>query len=128
MVNPVDIYIESQSAEAQPLLQQIRELVQELATDATEIISYGMPAFKLNGRILIYYAGHSHHIGLYPSGSGIPQFNTRFDLLGLKWSKGAVQLPLHRPLPSELLRELILFRIEQNRQRPAPGYKLRCQR
>ncbi|MBE0640468.1 MAG: DUF1801 domain-containing protein [Bacteroidales bacterium] len=127
-MNLIDQYITSQPAEVQARLQQVRELVKELATDTTETISYGMPAFKLNGRILLYFAAHSHHIGLYPSGSGIPQFSARFDALGLKWSKGAVQLPLDRPLPTELLRELILFRIEQNRQMPAPGRKPRCAR
>ncbi|HRY98191.1 MAG TPA: DUF1801 domain-containing protein [Bacteroidales bacterium] len=125
MTNSVDQYIAAQTNEAQALLERVRGLVKGLAADAEETISYGMPAFKLNGRILLYYAAHSRHIGLYPSGSGILRFSARFDALGLKWSKGAVQLPLERPIPEDLVSELILFRAEENRMKPTPGRKPR---
>ncbi|MDB5139604.1 MAG: hypothetical protein JWR12_1520 [Mucilaginibacter sp.] len=107
-------YIATFPAEVQELLQQIRTAIQEAAPDAAEVISYGMPAFKLNG-ILIYFAAHTNHIGLYPTGSGIAHFKNEFS--GYKISKGTVQIPLHQPPPLELITKIVQFRVAENLQK-----------
>jgi uncharacterized protein YdhG (YjbR/CyaY superfamily) len=92
-------------------LKQIREIVGKAAPDAREVISYGMPAFRLNG-ILVYFAGYKKHIGFYPTSSGIEAFKS--ELEHYKWSKGAIQFPNDRPLPVELIRKITRFRVEEN--------------
>ena len=68
-----DAYIASFPADVQALLQQMRSAIKQAAPDAEEIISYSMPAFRLNG-MLVWFAAHTNHIGLYPRGSGIEEF------------------------------------------------------
>ncbi len=70
-----------------------------------------MPAFKLNG-ILVYFAAFKNHIGFYPKASGIESFKS--DLSAYKFSKGAVQFPLNEPLPYELVKKIVAFRVKEN--------------
>jgi len=105
----IDEYISSQPAEVQKLLQKVREAIQDAAPGATEYISYAMPSFKYNGRILVYFAAHKSHIGFYAT----PTANIAFkkELAGYKTSKGAVQFPFDRPLPYELIRRMVQFKL-----------------
>jgi uncharacterized protein YdhG (YjbR/CyaY superfamily) len=89
-MNEIDNYIAQFSPEIQLILQEIREIIQEVLPEAKEVISYKMPAYKMNG-ILVYFAGYSGHIGFYPTAVGIENFNSEFG--DYKWSKGAVQFP-----------------------------------
>ena len=97
---------------SQKRMQQIRMLILEKAPEAQESISYGMPAYKTNGKPLIYFAAFKNHIGLYAT----PSSHTHFaDALSqYKQGKGSVQFPNEQPLPLDLIAEIIAFRVEEN--------------
>lgn len=105
----IDEYISLQPSEVQPLLQKVREAIKEAAPGALEYISYAMPSFKYNGKILVYFAAHKSHIGFYAT----PTANVAFkkELAGYKSSKGAVQFPFDRPVPYELIRRMVQFKL-----------------
>ena len=107
----IDAYIAGFSPEIQILLQQVRETIHQAAPDAQEKISYGMPTFYLNGN-LVHFAAYKKHLGFYPAPSGIEQFKEA--LADYVTSKGAIQFPLERPIPFDLIREITLFRVGEN--------------
>ena len=107
----VDEYIEASPADVRAALQQMRETIRRAAPGAEEVISYQMPAFRLNG-ILVYYAAHPKHVGFYPTSSGIEAF--REELASYKTSKGAVQFPLGKPMPLDLVERIVAFRVSEN--------------
>jgi uncharacterized protein YdhG (YjbR/CyaY superfamily) len=108
---PIDSYINSFPPEIQKLLQQMRQTIHSTAPDATEAISYGMPTFKLNGKNLVHFAAFKHHIGFYPTPNGIEEFKA--ELSKYKGAKGSVQFPLGQPLPLELVKRVVAFRIQK---------------
>jgi uncharacterized protein YdhG (YjbR/CyaY superfamily) len=110
----IDQYIANFPAATQKLLLQVRETIQLAVPEAKEVISYGMPAFKQKG-ILVYFAGYAKHIGFYPTGSGIEAFKNEFG--NYKWSKGAVQFPLDKPLPLDLITRITKFKAERDLER-----------
>jgi uncharacterized protein YdhG (YjbR/CyaY superfamily) len=110
----VDAYIASFPAGIQNLLEQMRATIKTAAPEATEIISYGIPAFKLNS-MLVWFAAHTNHIGLYPRGSGLEEFKT--ELSAYKTGKGSVQFPFDKPLPLELIAKIVKFRVAENLQK-----------
>ncbi len=116
MLKPVNIdeYIARFPKETQKMLEQFRLTVKKAAPQAEEAISYGMPAFKLNG-MLVWFAAHTAHIGFYPRASGIEAFKK--ELSAYKQSKGAVQFPLGDPLPLGLITKIVKFRIAENLER-----------
>lgn len=104
-----DSYIASFPQDTQKLLQKVRATIKAAVPAAEEKISYGIPTFHLNGRYLIYFAGYKKHIGVYPVPTGNPEFEK--DFLAYKTSgKGAIQFPLHKPIPYELITRIVLFR------------------
>lgn len=107
----IDEYIRSFPEHIQKKLIEIREIIKRNAPDATERISYQMPTFYLNGN-LVHFAGYSKHIGFYPAPSGIEVFKGEFK--GYKYSKGAVQFPLDEPLPVDLIKRIVRFRVAEN--------------
>jgi uncharacterized protein YdhG (YjbR/CyaY superfamily) len=107
----IDQYISNFPVETQKLLQQMRETIHQAVPEAKEVISYGMPAFKQN-TVLVYFAGYAKHIGFYPTGSGIEAFKEEFTQY--KWSKGAVQFPLNKPLPLDLITRITRFKAERD--------------
>lgn len=107
----INEYINSFPKETQVLLEQVRNTIQKAAPEASETISYGMPTFKLNGN-LVHFAGYKHHIGFYPSPSGIVNFQK--ELSTFKTSKGAIQFPIDQTLPLDLIRKIVLFRVKEN--------------
>lgn len=110
----IDEYILSCPREYRPKLLDLRAVIKEVAPDAREKISYRMPAFEQNG-ILVYFALHTNHIGFYPTSSGISAF--KGELAGYVTSKGAVQFPLDKPLPLELISRMVKFRLMENMKR-----------
>ena len=108
----IDEYIAEFPEETQNLLQELRELIRATAPDATETISYAIPTFDLNGRHLVHFAGFERHIGFYPVPSGMEAFKD--ELKPYKQGKGSVQFPLDQPLPTDLIRRIVLFRVEEN--------------
>jgi uncharacterized protein YdhG (YjbR/CyaY superfamily) len=109
--NEIDLYIAGFPENTRQKLEILRETIHRNAPGSTEVISYKMPAFKLNG-ILVYFAAYKNHIGFYPTGSGIEAFKTL--LTGYKWSKGAIQFALDRPLPLELISGIVQYRVTEN--------------
>lgn len=108
---PITDYILSSPPEVQPKLNQMRDAIREIVPEATEKISYGMPAFYLNGNV-VQFAAFRHHIGFYPGADGIAAFSHEFGTY--KFSKGAVQFPLDQPLPLDLVKRITAFRRAQN--------------
>ncbi|PTQ98111.1 uncharacterized protein YdhG (YjbR/CyaY superfamily) [Mucilaginibacter yixingensis] len=109
-----DAYILTFPEHIQQKLQAIRKIIHQAAPQAEEVISYNMPAFKQNG-ILVYFAGYKGHIGFYPTGSGIRDFQHEFG--DYKWSKGAVQFPLDEPLPVDLITRMVKYRVVQDAEK-----------
>ncbi len=110
----VDEYIGTFPVSTQEKLTELRTLIKEVAPEALERISYQMPAFFLN-KMLVYFAGYAKHIGFYPGVNAIVAFKD--ELTNFKTSKGTVQFPLKEPLPVELIKRIILFRVEENRRK-----------
>ncbi len=110
----IDKYIAGFSIDVQLMLQQLRELIIKLAPEAIEIISYSMPAFKGNGR-LVWFAGYKNHIGFYPGASTITAFQN--ELVTYKWAKGSVQFSLHHALPVTLIAKMVTFKMTENVQK-----------
>lgn len=97
--------------EVQEKLAKIRSIVLAVAPDAIESISYGMPAYKLNKKPLVYFAGYKNHIGMYATPSGQAHFKK--ELAGYKQGKGSVQFPLTEEPPFELITKIVLFKKEE---------------
>ena len=94
------------------MLEELRALIKASAPDATETISYAIPTFDLNGKHLVHFAGYARHVGLYPVPSGLEAFKE--DLKPYKSGKGSVQFPLSQPLPTDLIRRIVEFRVTEN--------------
>ncbi len=118
----VDLYIAEFSPEIQELLVQVREAIRSAVPDAEEMISYQMPAYRKNG-MLVYFAGCKGHIGFYPTNSGISNFEK--ELASYKTSKGAIQFPLGQPMPLDLIRQIVLFRVAENEEKAKAKQKKR---
>jgi len=110
-MNLIDEYISQFPKEVQKKLQELRKVIREAAPQAEEKISYKMPTFYLRGN-LVHFAAYSGHIGFYPAPSGIEAFKE--ELAGYKTSKGAIQFPVDEDLPLELIRKIVLYRVEEN--------------
>lgn len=107
----VDEYIGTFPPEIQALLEQIRETIRAAAPDAKEKISYQMPAFEQKGN-LVYYAAWKTHIGFYPVSSAVAEFED--ELSKYPRSKGAIQFPFNQPLPLDLIRRVVEYRVAEN--------------
>jgi len=105
-------YILQFPSETQHILNQLRELIKASAPDAVESISYGMPAYKTFKKPLIYFAGYDKHIGLYATPSGHSEFAE--ELSKYKQGKGSVQFPLDQPMPYDLIKRIVEFRVKEN--------------
>jgi uncharacterized protein YdhG (YjbR/CyaY superfamily) len=116
----IDEYIAQFPQDVQQILNNLRSAIQESAPQAVERISYQMPAFYLKGN-LVYFGAHKHHIGFYPTGSGIEAFKE--ELSAYKWSKGAVQFPLNEPIPYELIGKIVKFRAAENLKKSSASKK-----
>lgn len=111
----VDQYINDFPEEVQKILTEIRKTIQREVPEAVESIAYMMPAYKLNGKPLIYFAGYKKHIGLYATPSGHSHFEK--ELSGYKQGKGSVQFPLDAPIPYALIAKIAAFNAERLRSK-----------
>ncbi|MBD1385630.1 DUF1801 domain-containing protein [Mucilaginibacter rigui] len=109
--NNTDEYIAAFPHDVQTRLQQIREVIKKAVPQAQEVISYAMPAYKLNS-VLVYFAGWDKHIGFYPGAGAIAHFKD--ELAAYKGAKGSVQFPLDEPLPVDLINNIISYRIKED--------------
>ena len=108
----VDEYIASAPKEVQEKLRQIRKIVHDVAPEAKEKLSYGMPYYSLNGRLL-YFAYFKDHVSLFAMPSAIVKFEK--NLMDYKTSKGTIQFMLDTPLPLPLIKRIIEFRAQEQR-------------
>lgn len=112
----IDEYIAAASSEVQLVLEKIRRIVRSAAPDAQELISYRMPAFRLNG-ILVYFAAFTNHVGIYPPVSGDPKLEKA--LRPYAGPKGNLKFPLDRPIPYGLIKRVVQLRVRQASARAA---------
>lgn len=107
----VDAYITAQPKEVREVLTRLRRVVHQTAPRVEESIRYGMPAYKIFWKPLVYFAGQKSHIGFYPTPAPIAAFKK--ELAGYKQSKGAVQFPFDEPIPAGLIVRMIRCRMDQ---------------
>ncbi len=107
----VDAYIAAQPAAARVRLGELRAVIRAAVPDASEVISYGMPAYRLPVGVVAYFGAARSHCALY----GAVMDGFAADLQGFAVSKGAVRFPLDRPIPEELVRKLVLARVAERR-------------
>lgn len=107
----IDHYIAAQASAVQPVLQRIRTIVREEAPDATEAISYRIPAF-MQGGALFYFAAFKKHIGIYPPVRGDAALLEA--LAPYRGPKGNLSFPLAEAMPYELIRRVARQRVKEN--------------
>lgn len=118
----IDAYIEASRSDVRPILEEIRRIMITSAPDATELISYGMPAFRMHG-ILLYFAAFKSHIGLFPPVSGDAALEKA--LAPYAGPKGNLKFPLDQPMPWSLIRRIVRLRVKQERARAAAAKRKR---
>lgn len=106
----IDEYISEFPPEMQKVLSEVRALIRETAPpEAVETISYAIPTFDLKGKHLVHFAGYAKHVGFYPTPVGSEAFKD--ELSHYKTGKGSVQFPLAAPMPLDLIRRIVEFRV-----------------
>ena len=107
----MDEYIKTFPKDVQSILEKMRQTIREAAPEAVETISYQMPTFKLNGKNLVHFAAWRNHIGFYPTSSGTEAFKK--ELSRYKAAKGSVQFPIEKPIPYDLVKKIVGFRMKE---------------
>jgi len=111
MPTTIDDYIKAFPSAVRSILKRIRRTVREAAPEAAEVISYRMPAFKLNG-ILVYFAAFKNHIGLFPPVRGDAKLvKAAAPYAG---EKGNLRFPLDEPIPYDLIKQIVSYRRKEN--------------
>jgi len=116
----IDDYFSTVPEAIRNKLQKIRETIHKAAPKAEEVISYNMPAFKLN-RVLVYFAAFKNHIGFFPTAKPIVVFKE--ELADYKTSKGAIQFPLDKRIPLGLISKITKFRVKEDLEKEKVGRK-----
>lgn len=107
-------YIEGFPKDVQGRLRRIRSTIRKAAPGAKESISYGIPAFKLNGKALVYFAAFKEHISVYPAPRGAKEFAKELAAYG--GGKGTVKFPLSEPVPFDLITRIVKFRVRESQR------------
>jgi uncharacterized protein YdhG (YjbR/CyaY superfamily) len=110
----IDEYIATFPEEIQKILEEVRATIKAAAPEAEEKISYQMPTFALEGN-LVHFAAFKNHIGLYPTPSGTRAFKRELSIY--QGAKGSIKFPIDKPLPLELIRKIVMFRVKENLER-----------
>jgi uncharacterized protein YdhG (YjbR/CyaY superfamily) len=105
----VDDYLSGFDGEVRSRLEAMRRTIRTAAPDATESMAYGMPAYKLDGKPLVYFAGYDRHVGFYATPNGHEAFADEFSRF--HQGKGSVRFPNTEPLPLDLVRRVVEFRV-----------------
>jgi uncharacterized protein YdhG (YjbR/CyaY superfamily) len=105
----IDEYIASRPTTVQPTLKKLRGIVRKALPKAEEAISYHIPAYRLHGRIVVFFAGWSEHYSLYPAGSRLSEALKK-DLAAYEMSRGTIRFPLSKPIPETLITRIVKFR------------------
>jgi uncharacterized protein YdhG (YjbR/CyaY superfamily) len=112
----VDDYIAASPEAVQATLQRVRGAIQKALPGAEEIISYQMPAYKLHGRVALYFAGWKEHFSLYPAGENLVEAFKK-ELRSYEVSKGTIRFPLSQPVPVKLIARIAKFRAKEAAER-----------
>lgn len=107
----IDAYIDDYPKPMKGLLKKIRQVVQVAAPKAEETIKYGIPTFVLDGKNLVHFGGFKNHVGFYPTPSAMAEFKK--DLSKYESGKGSAQFPLSKPLPLNLIKKIVKYRIQE---------------
>lgn len=109
----LDEYIATFPASTQDVLQKIRSIIKQIAPQAAEAISYGIPAYKLGGKPLVYFGGYEHHVSLYPLPKGDPDLQKAMQshIAG----KGTVRFALDQPIPYDLIKRIVKQHLDERR-------------
>lgn len=110
----IDEYIAGFSPDVQEILEKTRTTIREAAPDAEERISYQLPTFALKGN-LVHFGAFKKHIGFYPTSTGIEAFKN--ELSDYESAKGSIKFPLDKPIPFDLISEIVKFRVRENLER-----------
>jgi uncharacterized protein YdhG (YjbR/CyaY superfamily) len=110
-LNSIDEYIAGFPSETRRVLEELRALIKATAPEATETISYAMPAFDLKRKHVVHFGGWKKHIGVYPGAYGFGPFQE--ELKPYETAKGTLQFPLGEPLPTDLLRRIVEFSVAE---------------
>jgi uncharacterized protein YdhG (YjbR/CyaY superfamily) len=105
-----ETYFAAFPQQTQDMLREMYDVVKAVLPEAQEKISYGMPCFYQKQNV-VYFAAFKNHIGFYPTSSGVKAFEN--ELVGLKFSKGAIQFPLDKAIPEKLIQKIVLYRLEE---------------
>lgn len=116
----IDHYISTFPESTQEILNSVRQTIREEAPGATEKISYQIPTFYQNEN-LIHFAAFAHHIGLYPGAKAMEVFAPQ--LSQYKTAKGSIQFPIDQPMPLDLIRQIVRYRVEASAQKKASKSK-----
>jgi uncharacterized protein YdhG (YjbR/CyaY superfamily) len=109
-IRPVDDYIRAQPTASQPVLERVRGVLRKALPGADEVLSYGIPAYRLNGRIVIFFAAWKRHYSIYPAGDPGVLAAFEKELASCEISKGTIRFPLERPVPAKLIAAIAKFR------------------
>ncbi|NNC94789.1 MAG: DUF1801 domain-containing protein [Chitinophagales bacterium] len=112
----IEQYIHQFSPEVRVTLNKLRSIILSAAPDAEETITYGIPAYKLNNKPLVYFGAYQSHIGFYATQSGHEKFAE--ELSEYKKGKGSIQFPLNKEIPIHLIKRMVEFKVEELSKRP----------
>ncbi|HVX93241.1 MAG TPA: DUF1801 domain-containing protein [Candidatus Dojkabacteria bacterium] len=118
----VDEYIKGYPEDIQIVAKKLRKLIKDNAPEAKEMISYAIPLYKMNGKHLVAFAIYKKHYGFYPTKSEIFKVYEK-ELEGYKKSVGTIQFPINKPLPFDLIKKIVKFRVEENERDTMGSYK-----
>jgi uncharacterized protein YdhG (YjbR/CyaY superfamily) len=112
----IDEYIAGYPVDIQEKLNEMRKTIKDAAPGASEKISYRMPSFVFNG-MLVYFAAHTNHLGFYPFTTVLKAFSS--ELTPYHTTKGGIQFPYKTPLPLNLIKRIVEFRVQENLDKAA---------
>lgn len=111
----VAAYLQDIPAQTIERIDELQAAIKAAVPKAEEVISYNMPAYKLNGKALVYFAAYAKHVGFYPTASPMAVFAD--ELSKYKTSKGAIQFPLDKKIPAALVKKIVKYRIQEEAER-----------
>lgn len=112
----IDDYIDAQPETSRPVLQRLRSILRKAMPAAEEVISYGIPAYKLHGRVILFFAGWKEHYSLYPAGDRLVAATFKNELARHTITKGTIRFPLSDPIPAKLIERIAKFRADEAAQ------------